>query len=252
VNEIDDTIGVSTTSTWVGGICGIFEWGPVGELMTISSANNLGQIFGNSTDNNYETWLTTASFLAYSDNCLVGRAANTITTNTEVSALNAIGNTATANLLNCVILNPTDFSNKIVDGFDPNVYYIARYPGSKGNSLRIAVCDTAAEFSSNLSLSSVVANATFTMNVGSNVATIVAVPVGNGVVTDANTLLTNILSDLSVGDLILLGNVTISTMYGQVTALPTTPSINSTAAFISINFFETMRLKQNVVMNGNI
>ncbi len=107
VSEIDLTTVVPSVATSIGAIAGKFAWGPVNEIVTISDEIRLAERFGKPSSDNYEYWFSAASFLAYSNNIKVVRAANTDTT------------TAAS------------------DPFD------AKYPGTLGNSIRVEMVDSA-------------------------------------------------------------------------------------------------------------
>jgi hypothetical protein len=106
VSEIDLTAVVPSVATSVGAFAGIFTWGPVNEIVTISDEARLAETFGKPTNDNYEYWFSAANFLAYSNNLKVVRAANTDTT------------VAT------------------------NTYFKAKYPGELGNSIRVESADS--------------------------------------------------------------------------------------------------------------
>jgi phage tail sheath protein FI len=107
VSEIDLTTVVPSVATSVGAFAGIFTWGPVNEIVTISDEVRLAETFGKPNTDNYEYWFSAANFLAYSNNLKVVRAANTDTT------------VAT------------------------NTYFEAKYPGELGNSIRVEAADAA-------------------------------------------------------------------------------------------------------------
>jgi len=85
VSEIDLTTIVPSTATSIGGIAGNFNWGPVGEVVTVSSEVNLVNRFGQPDNTNYEYWFSAANFLAYSNNLKVVRAANTSSSNNSTA-----------------------------------------------------------------------------------------------------------------------------------------------------------------------
>jgi hypothetical protein len=69
-----------------------------------------------------------------------------------------------ANLANQIVINPDVYVYK--DGtFDTDVLYVAKYPGELGNSIRVSQCDSADQFSSNVTLPSI--TNTVTVNDGS-------------------------------------------------------------------------------------
>ena len=67
VSEVDLTTVVPSVATSVGAFAGIFAWGPVNEVVTISDEVRLADTFGKPDDNNYEHWFSDANFLAYSN-----------------------------------------------------------------------------------------------------------------------------------------------------------------------------------------
>jgi phage tail sheath protein FI len=106
VSEIDLTTIVPSVATSIGAFAGVFTWGPVNEIVTISDEVRLAERFGKPTNDNYEYWFSAANFLAYSNNLKVVRAANTDTT----------------------VATNTNFE--------------AKYPGELGNSIRVEAVDS--------------------------------------------------------------------------------------------------------------
>jgi len=157
VSEIDLTTVVPAVSTTEGAIAGIFRWGPLDKRVLIDSENALVQRFGTPHKNfAEETFFTAASFLSYGNKLYVVRVANTTTDTVNVGTLSAFANVgAVSNLVAQIVKNEEHYED--MDGnFDADVLYVARYPGTIGNSLRISVCDSANAYQSNLLL----ANAT--------------------------------------------------------------------------------------------
>lgn len=160
------------------------------------------------------------------------------TTYTAVAA--DASNTAVivANLVHQIVKNENEYASK--DGsFDPDLLYVARYPGAMGNSLRIAVCDTTDGFNSNINLGT----ATLELFVGSSQGYVVSNSSSNVAVNTA-------FNSIAVGDYILGGNSTIGQQYLLVTSKSysqnTTSNvvfgvsgsnggINTSTGFISIN-----------------
>lgn len=164
ISEIDLTTIVPGTSTTEGAIAGVFGWGPVGEATLISNESALAARFGKPTNNNAETWFVAADFLSYGNSLLVTRAANTTDAAGTVGVLSAIANTGAANLVNHVVKSASDWETKQAT-VDSDVHFIARCPGALGNSIRVAVCETANQFSS-----TVANTAIFPANASINVA----------------------------------------------------------------------------------
>ena len=68
IREVDLTQGrVDPTSDKIAGLVGPFAKGPVGTITRVNTENDLVELFGQpyDVDNQYETWLTASSYLAY-------------------------------------------------------------------------------------------------------------------------------------------------------------------------------------------
>jgi phage tail sheath protein FI len=124
VNEIDATGVVPAVSTSIGGTAGSFNWGPVGEIVTVTSEKELAEQFGTPDSNTYKYFLTAASFLKYGAALKVVRA-----TTGHVNA--------TAGGGGLFVGNDTDYEN--LTGISEGAW-VAKYPGVLGNSLKISVC----------------------------------------------------------------------------------------------------------------
>ena len=73
VTEKDLTNIVPAVSTTSGGIVMTAQKGPVDEITTISSENELVDIFGKPNSSNFEEFFTAANFLGYGNNLKVVR-----------------------------------------------------------------------------------------------------------------------------------------------------------------------------------
>jgi len=128
VNEIDATAVVPAVSTSIGGFAGSFNWGPVGEVVSISSEQSLADTFGAPDDNTFKYFLTAASFLKYGNALKVVRV--------QSGHLNATG-VADNGLL---IKNDTHY---VDSGYNTGAgavgHWAAKYPGVKGNSLKVSL-----------------------------------------------------------------------------------------------------------------
>lgn len=71
--ETDLTSIVPGTATSVGSIAGRYQWGPVEEITTITSENQMVGVFGEPNNDTYESFFGAASFLSYSDHLKVVR-----------------------------------------------------------------------------------------------------------------------------------------------------------------------------------
>ena len=135
VSEVDLTTVVPSVATSVGAFAGIFAWGPVNEVVTISDEVQLVDTFGKPDDNNYEHWFSAANFLAYSNNLRVIRAANTTTGSAQ-------SNTATSAGSGLLIENEDDYLDNHSSGANTYGRFAAKYPGDLGNSIRVEVADS--------------------------------------------------------------------------------------------------------------
>jgi hypothetical protein len=138
VKEVDLTIGrVDPTAEGIGAIVGPFEKGPVNEPVLINSEQELLNTFGSpyATDNHYETWLVASSYLAYGGSLQVVRSDDT-------DLKNAFAGTGSAPK----IRSYEDYVNL---GYDENVIpgitVAAKYPGSWGNGMKVAIIDGLAD-----------------------------------------------------------------------------------------------------------
>ena len=182
VSEIDLTTIVPSVATSIGGIAGEFDWGPVGEVVTVSDEVRLASEFGKPANTNYEYWFTASNFLAYSNNLKVVRAANT------TSTLNA-----TANGSGILIKNEDNYTS--VHEFAANTAlgpFGARCPGTLGNTLRISICPSTQAFSANLTVtdslrSNAVTSGDTTINVNGNANAAANVVAGDLISVDGGT-----------------------------------------------------------------
>jgi len=256
ITEIDLTTVVPGISTTTGAISGVFKWGPVGERVFINNETGLVSTFGKPTTNNYETFFTAANFLAYSSSLYVARVANTTTIYGSNSALNAIANTgAVANIVSNVVKNRTDYLNVRDGNFDANTLYVAKYPGDLGNSLRVSVCSSINAYSSSLVLCQTQTSnnitGAFTCNVGSSTGTFSFTATSTAEM--ANNYATTIVANLTVGDLITVGNTSIGTQYLQVKTIGTPGvTVNTSIASFAVGFESVYKLSTNFTANTTV
>lgn len=162
--ETDLTTTAPAVDTTAGAIAGVFEWGPIGERVSVSSETDLVLKFSTPTNNNAETWFTAASFLSYSNSLMVSRAANTAAVFSAVGAANsalAVASTGTS------IYNDSQLDTKLPALVSGNINYVARYAGEIGNTLKVSQCESAQQFNSvvNLSANTVYATANTKLSV---------------------------------------------------------------------------------------
>ena len=136
VTEKDLTNIVPAVSTTCGGIVITAEKGPVDEITTISSENELVDIFGKPNSSNFEEFFCAANFLGYGNNLKVVRPIT--------GMVNAcVSGTA------ILIKNTTDYLDNYSHSasFSANVgAYAAREPGTLGNNLKVSICTNSTAF----------------------------------------------------------------------------------------------------------
>ena len=124
VKEIDATNVVPAVSTSIGGFVGAFNWGPVGEVVTVGSEQELVEKFGSPDDNTAKYFFVAASFLKYGNALKVVRAESG-------------HDNATADGSGQLIKNEDDYDNNYADGSLAKGNWAAKYPGVIGNSLKV-------------------------------------------------------------------------------------------------------------------
>ena len=136
VTEKDLTNIVPAVSTSSGGIVMTAEKGPIDEITTISSEQELVETFGKPNSSNFEEFFTAANFLGYGNNLKVVRPIT--------GMVNAcVSGTA------ILIKNTTDYLDNYSSAasFAAAVGpYAAREAGTLGNSLKISVCSNSTAF----------------------------------------------------------------------------------------------------------
>lgn len=129
VTERDLTNVVPAVSSSAGGYVGYFLWGPVNEIQTVSSENQLVREFGKPTSTTTVHFHTAANFLGYGNNLQLVRAVGT-------AARNAVS-TGSAIAINNEDVYTASFSS----GEAAVGTWAAKYPGAAGNSLRVGIAD---------------------------------------------------------------------------------------------------------------
>lgn len=177
------------------------------------------------------------------------------------SVANATG--AVANLANQIVLNEDDYYRKDTDdsdnvtsgrSFDTDVFYVAKYPGSLGDSLRISVCDTYTGFTSSINLASYAANgATIAITTGSNTATVTFAHTHAGANADAQTAVTNAATSfeggMNVTDYLEFGNSSIGYQSLKIASIGdvviTSTNATYTSGAVTITFEDELKLIAN-------
>ena len=138
VTEKDLTNIIPAVSTTSGGIVITAEKGPVDEITTVSSEQELADTFGKPNSNNFEQWFTAANFLGYGNNLKVVRPIT--------GMVNAVS-TGTAVL----IKNTADYLNTYYSatgaGQVTNIgTWAAREAGTLGNNIKVSLCPNSTAF----------------------------------------------------------------------------------------------------------
>jgi len=147
VQERDLTRIIPAVSTSIGAFAGEFRQGPVDEIVSISSEQQLVDTFGKPDASNFEHFFSAASFLQYSNALRVVRATNSGLEN------------ATSSGSGILIKNTQDYEDNYADGSGVVGTFAARTGGAWGNNLLVATCPTATAFEQTLSTGNQVASA---------------------------------------------------------------------------------------------
>ena len=132
VKEIDLTGVVPNVQTSTGAFVGNFGWGPVGEAILVSDEAGLVSRFSAPTTDNSVDFHSAAYFLRYSSSLYVVREVDDSTSKNAVSQRTGVATTAQ------LIDNLDAFEALSLDSGDGA--FIAKYPGSLGNSLAVHIC----------------------------------------------------------------------------------------------------------------
>ena len=137
VQERDLTSIIPAVSTSIGAVAGQFTKGPLDEIVSISSEQELVETFGKPDVNNFEYFFSAANFLQYSNTLRVVRANQTSQVNASTSGTGVL------------VKNTDDWTNNYASGGAAgNATFVAREAGAYGNTLLVATCPNAAAFES--------------------------------------------------------------------------------------------------------
>ena len=127
VQEQDLSSFVSADSVTTGAVVGAFEWGPVEAITKITSEGKLIQFFGTPHDWNYKDWFTARNFLNYSSSLAVVRVVSEDSKNASDTGADIL------------LKNYNLYEFKINEITESDTRIVARYPGSLGNNIRVAI-----------------------------------------------------------------------------------------------------------------
>ena len=140
VKEVDLTGVVPNVQSTTGAFVGNFRWGPVRKATLVDSETTLASTFATPSATTAVDFLSAAYYLRYSSSLYVVR---------EVTAAAYNANAAG---LSTTVRNKDHFDELDgtfgTDSSDTNTgAWIARYPGTLGNSLRVSICPTGSDSS---------------------------------------------------------------------------------------------------------
>jgi phage tail sheath protein FI len=133
VNEIDLTNVIPALAASTAGYAGHFTWGPVGQLVTVSSEKDLITNFGSPDASTAKSFFTAASFLKYGNNLKVSRAVATDAKNST----GAVAGQTVSNGDKRLIRNLDEYESIATPLTTAAI--TARYPGASGDSVRVII-----------------------------------------------------------------------------------------------------------------
>ena len=219
VSEVDLTTVVPAVSTTEGAIAGVFEWGPVEQRVLVDSETSLVSRFGEPKASNFETFFTASNFLNYGNKLYVVRTVSSAALNSTGIVSGSGGNTS-----GVLIKNKVDFD---AASYTANADHIvvAKYPGARGDGLKVEICDSAAAFQSNVTIATAgntehINTGSLAFVTGSLTANLTIITSGTGISnTQASAYLDEVVADIQVGDLINVGNSSIGEQKLQVKSI---------------------------------
>jgi hypothetical protein len=136
VKEIDLTGGVPNVQSTTGATVINSTWGPVEQRVKISSEQELVDTFGAPDSATTLSFHRANFFLKYSNALQTVRVIDS----TAKNAVSTLGQTSPASPTAEVVKNTDDFNSQL-SALDANLQtFVARYPGTLGNSLQVSMC----------------------------------------------------------------------------------------------------------------
>jgi len=142
IREIDLTGVAPNVSTSTGATVGNFRWGPANQRTLVSGESELISIFAAPNESTAVDFHSAAYFLKYSDALYIVRGNN--------GGLNAHSATVSLTTDAAAIDNRNDWDQSKVGMGESGVKigsFVAKYPGSLGNSLSVSFCPAGGTFS---------------------------------------------------------------------------------------------------------
>jgi len=221
VSEVDLTTVVPAVSTTEGAIAGVFEWGPVEQRVLVDSETSLVSRFGEPTASNFETFFTASNFLNYGNKLYVVRTVSSAALNSTGIVSGSGGDTS-----GVLIKNKVDFDAASYSAHADHIL-AAKYPGLKGNGLKVELCDSSAAFNSTVTIDAAsggtnahITSGSLTIGTGSLTANLNVIASGSSITNAQLTAyLDEVVNDIQVGDLINVGNTVIGEQKLQVKSI---------------------------------
>ncbi len=139
VKEIDLTGGVPNVQSTTGATVINSLWGPVEQRVKLSSEQQLVDVFGAPDSATTFSFHRANFFLKYSNSLQTVRVIDSVAKN----AVSTTGQTAAATAAGLpteVVKNETNFNSQLSALDSDKHTFIAKYPGSLGNSLQVSIC----------------------------------------------------------------------------------------------------------------
>ena len=137
VKEVDLTSLIPAVATTRAGFAGHFQWGPVGQRITVSGETELVQLFQEPDTDTASYFFTAANFLGYGNSLQVARVVGS-------GSLNSVGRWDGAGTGGVLIKNEENYDLTVATaGYaSDEAAFIAKYPSEEyGNGLLVAVSD---------------------------------------------------------------------------------------------------------------
>lgn len=115
VREVDASAVIPAIATPPAAIAGVFRWGPTNEPVLVTSEDQLVDRFGRPTNDNYETFFTSADFLSYSNALYVVRVEDDNANTASSTHFNAKYQGDLGNSLEVSYVTPGDFQESIAE-----------------------------------------------------------------------------------------------------------------------------------------
>ena len=246
VSRAGDTSGFSNTISSIN-LSSNTSISVAGNTTFTTSGIEVGQgVYGNGIPSG-----TTISAILVGNNSHARATLSNAATLTGAKSLNFFDNSLTFNAVAAETFEPTrlpyliknieDYDTKD-DSFGSNVNFIAKYPGELGNSLKVSVCESSAQFTSDVNIATVANSSlftgTFSIPVGSTVANVV---IANTVALSGNSALSavQLVADkFSVGDIVEVGDTSIGKQYMKVKTIGAATEVQSGGANTGSGYFQ--------------